>query len=402
MTEITDDKGAEAEKFAYDLSKDKLLEEYCLLNPFIKNLDNKEVCDLLILFNDSCILVSVKNYAFKSNQARFDKKVFGKSKDQLLGAKRNLLLKKKCILVDKNGKEKEFDADIINNYILITLNYGHDPDAYKIVESEKDTIVHNFDKETFETILFEIDSVPEIIDYLKKKETLYRKDIAINLIGKEKDLLAWFVTNKREFPKEWFEHDAKQMMLDIDGRWDFYNTNDQTLLKRKADKISYFVDEMVKNDIASLPECKIIGDYLMSLNRTERRLFAHTFFEHCHAHKNKSSNFLSRRLMHNAFHDASCLMLFYNSTLKEEELDEFLKLTAEIYLYKKFSPHNKLIIIGTSKEIFPFKYGYLERIDPYSVEEIDYYETVIKKFGWFTDLKYTNIGTKEYPNQDNQ
>jgi hypothetical protein len=396
VTETSNDKGPEAEKFVYDLSKDKLIEEYCLLNPYIKNTDNKEVCDLLIHFKDSFIIVSVKNYAFTGNQARFDKKVFGKSKDQLLGAKRKLLLNKKCVLVDKNGREKQFDSDTINNFILITLNFGHELDSYKIIESEKDAIIHNFDRDTFETILFEIDSIPEIIDYLQKKEMLYKKDVSINLIGKEKDLLAWFVSNKREFPKEWFAHDAKQMMLDIEGRWDFYNTHDQTLAKRKSDRISYFVDELVKREIAHLPQCKIIGDYLMSLCRTERRLFAITFFGHYDANKHKTSKFLSRRLMLGTFHDASCLFLLYNSSYPEAELDEYLKMTTEIYLYKYNNNRNKIIVIGTSKELTPFKFCYGEHTVPYTEAQINYYENLIKKLGWFTDTKFSNVSLKEY------
>lgn len=397
MTVTSNNKGPDAEKFVYDLSKDKLLEEYCLLNPFIKNSDCKEICDLLILFNENCILVSVKNYAFTGNHERFVKKVFEKSKDQLLGAKRKLEITKSCIITDKNSKEKQFDLNKISKFILITLNFGHELEAYDIVEFEKDSIIHNLDKDTFETILFEIDSVPEIVDYFIKKEQLYRKDISLNLIGKEKDLLAWFVSNKREFPKEWFDHDAKEMVLDISGRWDFYDTNPQTIAKREANQISYFVDELVKREIPNLPQCQIIGDYLMSLNRVERRLFAMSFFDHYLTHKHKTQSFLSRRLILNTFHDASCLMLLYVSTLSEKELDMFLQITGEIYLYKNFDNNKKLILIATSKEITPIKFGYLERDNPYSEAEVQYYEGLIKKFGWFTDHKYSNIRSKEYP-----
>jgi hypothetical protein len=393
-------KGTEAEKFVYDLSKDKLLEEYCLLNPFVKG-EDKEVADLLIICNNSCIIVSVKNHAFTGNQDRFEKKVFQKSKDQLLGAKRRLLLKSKCTLIGKNSKEKEFDANSIQDYILITLNFGHELESYKIIEYENEIIIHNLDKDTFETIIFELDSVPEIIDYFTKKEILYKKDISLNIIGKEKDLLAWFVTNKREFPKEWFGHKATEVLLDIDGRWDFYDTHEETIAKRKANKISYFVDELVKREIPNLPQCQKVGDYLMSLSRVERRLFSMAFFDHCHENKAKGNDFLSRRLIFDTFQDASCLMLYYHSSLTEIELDQFLQITAEIYLYKNSNRHKKLVVVGTSKDLSPFKFGFLERYTEYSREEINYYEGVIKRFGWFTDVRFSNIGLKEYPNQNN-
>jgi len=45
----------------------------------------------------------------------------------------------------------------------------------------------------------------------------------------------------------------------------------------------------------------------------------------------------------------------------------------------------------------PFKYAYIERINPYSKDEIDYFENLINISGWFTNVQFSNIDAKEYP-----
>jgi hypothetical protein len=47
------------------------LKYWCYPSPQDKGGDNKEICDLLILFKDTAIIVSVKNYKFKGNYERY-------------------------------------------------------------------------------------------------------------------------------------------------------------------------------------------------------------------------------------------------------------------------------------------------------------------------------------------
>lgn len=390
-------KGTEAEEFVYNLSKDKLLENYCLLNPTILNSDSKEVCDLIIIGNDFCLLISVKNYRFLGNYDRFDNKVFVKSKKQLIGAKRKLLLKEKCILIDKNKKQKEFDTNVIKKLILITINFGHELENYKIVECENENIIHNLDRDTFETIVFEIDSIPEVVDYFGKKELLYKGKKSLTIVGREKDLLAYFLTNRRNFPKEWVDNENQYLILEIEGRWNQYDSHEQTQEKRKANKISYFVDELIKREVSLLPKLAVVSDYLMGLSRLQRRLFAINFFEHAIKNKNRADDFLSRRMIFDAFPDASCLLLYYSSSMPTDIIDEHLNLAGEIYLYKYAEFMKKLVVIAVPKNYHPLKFGYLERHIPFSETEISFYENAIKEFDWFTSQKFSSHHIEEYP-----
>ena len=55
-------KGKTAEDYVHHFAKTAYLKHWCFPNPIDESGDRKEICDLLILFNDTCIIVSIKNY----------------------------------------------------------------------------------------------------------------------------------------------------------------------------------------------------------------------------------------------------------------------------------------------------------------------------------------------------
>ena len=72
-------KGELGEEFVNNLSYNSFLKFWCYPNPKDEERDKKEICDLLILFRDICIIISVKNYEFKGDYSRYDKKTVGKA-----------------------------------------------------------------------------------------------------------------------------------------------------------------------------------------------------------------------------------------------------------------------------------------------------------------------------------
>lgn len=62
------DKGPLAEQFVYQFASLAYLKYWCYPNPIDEEGDKKEICDLLILFKDVCIIISVKNYDLKGNE----------------------------------------------------------------------------------------------------------------------------------------------------------------------------------------------------------------------------------------------------------------------------------------------------------------------------------------------
>ncbi len=59
------EKGNIGEDFVNRIAYKSFLEYWCYPSPKDEDGDKKEICDLLILFNDSLVIISVKNYEFK-------------------------------------------------------------------------------------------------------------------------------------------------------------------------------------------------------------------------------------------------------------------------------------------------------------------------------------------------
>ena len=66
-------KGQEGEDFVNQIAFSSFLQFWCYPGPFDITGNNKEICDLLIVFDKTCIIVSVKNYSFDDNYTRYFK-----------------------------------------------------------------------------------------------------------------------------------------------------------------------------------------------------------------------------------------------------------------------------------------------------------------------------------------
>lgn len=63
--EMLGDKGRLGEDFVNQIAFNSFLKYWCFPNPLDIAGDNKEICDLLVVFDEICMIVSVKNYEFK-------------------------------------------------------------------------------------------------------------------------------------------------------------------------------------------------------------------------------------------------------------------------------------------------------------------------------------------------
>ncbi len=58
-------KGSDAEEFAFNLASKCFLEDWCYPSP--KAPDGKEICDLLIVFDDTAIIFQIKSLKLGSD-----------------------------------------------------------------------------------------------------------------------------------------------------------------------------------------------------------------------------------------------------------------------------------------------------------------------------------------------
>src|SRR5690606_13264362 len=84
------EKGNIVEEFVNEIAFNSFLEYWCYPSPKDEYGDKKEICDLLILFGENLIIISVKNYEFKEFYSRYFRRTIDKAVKQIYGAERKL------------------------------------------------------------------------------------------------------------------------------------------------------------------------------------------------------------------------------------------------------------------------------------------------------------------------
>lgn len=191
-------KGKKAEEIVHDLAQKTFLTDWCYLNPKLP--DNKELCDLLIVFDNIAIIWQVKDLKINSNGKHNESEV-KKNLRQLSGAKRQLFdLKTPIILNNPRRGEERFNPEVIKKIYLISALMGQEEMFYVPIDTVKQLTVHIFSKESIEIILNELDTISDFCEYLKQKEKLIdKKNFSLTVLGGEKELLAYYLMNGYNF-----------------------------------------------------------------------------------------------------------------------------------------------------------------------------------------------------------
>lgn len=128
-------KGKNAESFVQDLALKTFFRDWCYLNPQLP--DGKELCDLLVIFDDIAIIWQIKDLKLDKH-GKYKKSEVEKNLRQLAGARRQLLNLQKVIELEnpRRGKE-QFDPIIIREIHLISALLGAGEDFFSPTESIK-------------------------------------------------------------------------------------------------------------------------------------------------------------------------------------------------------------------------------------------------------------------------
>ncbi|MFA7253510.1 MAG: hypothetical protein WC107_03065 [Patescibacteria group bacterium] len=428
----SDQKGKIGEKFIHDMAYQSFLKYWCYPNPKDEKGDKKEICDLLILFKDTLIIICVKNLEFKGNYDRYFRKSIEKDIKQVYGAERKLTNKEIETFIKHPDREIEkINKKSINKIIRLVVHLGDDIQFYPIFDlSKNQEFVNIFDKDTFFTLVSELDTIPDFIDYLEKREQIFQKTDAIILpkeeydfdeetalqffdydsqkpspadkkhiliSGSECDLLAYYLMNNRQFIEHLSSKELNSLSLQIDGKWKEFIKNKQLLAKKNLDKVSYFIDEFVRKEILACqnPKSVRMAQELLSFNRFERRIISKSFFEFYDRYKDSHGYKIGRRF--GEVNGVGIVFIFYSSDMKEEHVNQSLSLAMDSFCIYNGYKNNKMILIATTNNLSQFKYGLVENIVPFDrVTEKAIMEDA-KQLGWFTQLQYINWHEKEYP-----
>lgn len=422
---MEDDKGILGEKFVNELAYNSFFKYWCYPSPKFENGNKKEICDLLILFNSVAIIVSVKNYEFKGNHFRYFNNTIEKAVKQLHGACRILFGNTEVKIKHPDKELETFQKDEIKKTFRLVINLGEGIRFYPFNHKTKnDDYVTLFDKDSFETIIKELDTVPDFIDYLEKREKLFKnkftlilpaeeydfpietqkeffqitENINTNYIlisGTEKDLLAHFFKNTRSFPKV-LEENYNGVYLQIDGDWDDYLANEQVRKKERADRASYFIDGFVKNEL--LINLTLMRENmaktLLSFDRLTRRTISNSYFEFHERYKNTKELNFARRYCD--FDGVGIVFTFYTAEMDFEMINVLNNLAIESFILFSHYKSKSMILISANKE-HRFLFAFIEKVEKYPKSFEEEIKKDVKSLGWFTNMEEIYVNEQEFP-----
>lgn len=396
------EKGIEGEQFVNELASKSYLTYWCYPNPCDDEGDKKEICDLLIPFFDTAIIISVKNYNNKGNYERYKKKVVEKSTNQLFGAERKLFESDRNIKITHPERgEFIFNPSAYKQIYRITVNVGEQFEKYELIDTkENKRCINILNKESFEAITNELDTIKDLIEYLSVRETLFVKNISVQIHCSEKDLLAYYLMNNRKFSEECYHGKFEEWSKSCKGKWDTYLGSRSVLLKKLADGNSYFIDELIKTDVLPLEHGEKIAEILMTLGRFERRNIANNLFEMVDKYQGTENDFSRRH--HVDENGTLFLYVYYPPNQSSKGVDKMLGHAAELYGYK-FNP-KRVLYLAATENMRQWKFGLTEfgddEFENLSLDQIDFYEGVIKNIGWFSNMTISHVENKECPDEE--
>jgi hypothetical protein len=428
-------KGITGEEFVNEIAYRSFLDYWCYPSPEDEYGDKKEICDLLILFGDSLIIISVKNYEFKDFYSRYFRRTIDKAVKQIYGAERKLLNKERDIFIKHPKREIErFPKEKVANIHRVIINLGEGVRFYPFNKATMDDkFITLLDKEAFQTIVRELDTIPDFIEYLRKREELFadktvtilpgdeddfpvdtakqffeyaeqnfnpNEKQSILVSGTEHDILASYLMNKRSFPEYIQSKEYNVMFVQLDGNWTDYNQRNQVKAKRDLDKNSYFLDELVKREVLTNHNDSSVelATAILSFNRFNRRVISNNFLQFYDVYKDAKGNFLARRYAD--FDGVGIVFAFYPMEMPQEMVNTLLGIALDSFCVYSNYKSKTMILIATTNEFKQFKMRLMKNIVPFPKEQEEQIRKDVELLGWFKNHQEFNVTEKEYPDEE--
>jgi len=247
--------------------------------------DGKELCDLLVVFGNDVLLFSDKDCVFHSDLdvkvawPRWYKRAIEKSVSQLAGAEKFAKAFPKRIFLDKQCQiplpVPLPDASVARYFLLAVTRGGHaaarkfyggGSSGSMMLESDihgKDhygrpfqigfplaskRFIHVLDEVTVDLLLEELDTVPDLVNYLSCKESFISTPGVIVSIPGEEELLAKYIATMKG-GQHGLPNIPRGMKFAAlpEGDWVAYRHSPQRAAKQDADKISYLWDGLIEH-----------------------------------------------------------------------------------------------------------------------------------------------------------
>jgi len=259
---------------------------------FSKNKSGKEICDLLVVFDNHIIIFSDKNITFNTEKTtdvawkRWLRKSVLESATQLYGAEQFMRLYPNRIFVDvkcttpfpveiKNDfqfhlisvtnnisehAKKYYDSFAVGSSATLVNTFIYNPDEmlehpFCVGDVDKNkTFIHILDEVSLGILLTGLNTVTDFINYLVEKESVIRSGKLVLSHGEEDTLAVYLLNNNEIIPSNLLKDD--QVACLPENEWNVYLSSLEFKYNAAMKKGSSLWDEMIQN----FSKCILSGD----------------------------------------------------------------------------------------------------------------------------------------------
>ena len=264
------------EKDLSDLCDFAFLKLWSFPNPYKE--PGKELCDILVIFDNNIIIFSVKDIKYNEEKGmagwkRWKRKAIDESIEQINGAEKWLRKYPNKIFTDSTCKQsipikikndmkmyRILVAHGVSEYIKkipgntsgsLGIKYSDDKNLDEIpyfIELPKSPIYHIFDSSNLEIVLKELDTITDFINYLKEKEKAIKNSKIVSYTSEEDVLGQYMRTIEYETGKHYILKDTNyNKIVNFENNiWNIFSNSIEYKEKKYLDKTSYLWDEYLK------------------------------------------------------------------------------------------------------------------------------------------------------------
>lgn len=262
-----------------DVFQNSFIYDLIYTNPLMPEKNYTEFCDILIPFFDSALIVQCKE-CNSEDPERMIKRTVVNGLGQLKSSfNRAVAQSVKLFMVNSVKIFQEYDfANIKDIYPILIVNkkfpFFDYPFLQTLPEFEKLRFVPLiFSIDDLKFLLTELDTPSDLFAYFKKREEFIKNEG--RPFQNERDLLSYYLLNGRSFEPKYVNTESGI----IHGFYEEYKSgklSDLFAKKKELDKISYWVDDVLKGIHLSAydPNYLIAAEEVLKLDRVQRRKLA--------------------------------------------------------------------------------------------------------------------------------
>ncbi len=251
-------KGDETEHLISKIAESVVLRDFVVRNPKFRkqNGQEKELTDLLVPFEESVISIQAKSKVINTKKAGTDvidiriQKIIDNAVGQLSNTRKMVDAGKVNHYKNTHNIEVPLDSPNVKNiYGIVLVNiYDQNDDHIRIESSFTHKYgmgIHILDVADFYAISSEIDTIPDLIDYLAARGRLFHER-KIGVDTNELDLLATYKT-KPDVINDILQDEHAHITI-LPGIWDEYQSGSAEAIKRRNElnRASYLVDMTIE------------------------------------------------------------------------------------------------------------------------------------------------------------